>query len=497
MPEILRAVWIAVPAAAVLILIVYGVMLARAMRVHRARSKWMPALSADTERSKRAAEVLSAAVRMKTVSRADPSENDGAEWVKLRDQLRKSFPKVHKTLIREIIGDYSLLYIWKADAAQGEPVLLCGHLDVAPAEDGWEHSPFAGVIDDGYVWGRGTLDCKGSAVAMLEAVETLLARGAKPSRDVYIAFAHDHESGRAGAGAIARRFAEHGLSFYFALDEGGWLTRGTLPIRAPVAQIGVAEKGRMTVKLSASERGGHASSPPPHSAIGLLAEAVARMEYKPCKARLTPAVVAQLKSVCPDLPFNWRFALVNMPFTSGKVIKLCSKDVRLNALVRTTVAVTRALGGSAANVLPQAARAWLDVRLLHGDDGDDMLRYIEDMVSDLDITVERLDCEPPSPVSEHQCEQFALIKSCVHGVFGKVRVIPALVTSSGSVRQYERFCSNVYRFSPFSLTPMDQNRIHGVDEGVRVDSLGTAIAFYRELLLKSSVFIPEETESAD
>jgi carboxypeptidase PM20D1 len=186
-----------------------------------------------------------------------------------------------------------------------------------------------------------------------------------------------------------------------------------------------------------------------------------------------------------------------MPFTSKKVVKLCSSDDKLDALVRTTVAVTQVSGGSALNVLPQKAEAWLDVRLLHGDDDGNMLRYIEDMVSDLGITAEEMECEPPSPVSEYRCEQFALIKSCIQGVFGKVRVVPSLVTSSKSVRQYERFCPNVYRFSPFSLTPLDQNRIHGIDEGVRVDSLGLAVSFYRELLLKSSVSIPHDREETD
>lgn len=492
MPDVIRAVWIAVLALAILATAAYGVMLMRATRARRARPVWAPPLSLDTERAKHAAEALSAAVKLKTVSHEDPLENENAEWVKLRDQLRRNFPKVHKALTREIIGDYSLLFIWKADEPCGKPVLLCGHLDVAPADGEWEHPPFAGVIDDGYVWGRGALDCKNNVIAMLEAVETLLARGAKPSRDIYLAFNHDQESGVSGANALSRWFAERDLSFYMVLDEGGWLTRGTLPIRTPVAQVGVAEKGRMLVKLSVDTRGGHSSSPPAHSAIGILAEAIARMEYKPRRAKLTPVVLDQLKSVCPDLPFRWRFALVNMPFTTGNVIKLCSKDVMLDALVRTTIAVTRVSGGSSANVLPHTAQARLDVRLLHGDDGESVLRFIMDMVQDLGVSVERIECNPPSPVSEHKCEQFSLIKSCVHDVFGKVRVVPALVTSSKSARQYERFCDHIYRFSPFALTPLDQNRIHGVDEGVRVDSLGLAVSFYRELLLKFSAFAIED-----
>jgi carboxypeptidase PM20D1 len=268
------------------------------------------------------------------------------------------------------------------------------------------------------------------------------------------------------------------------LDEGGWLTRGLLPVRMPVAQIGVAEKGRMRVKLSVDSNGGHSALPPAHSAVGLLSEAIARVEYKPHKARLTPVVTTQLKSVLTVMPFRWRYALVNLPLTKRKVLRLCTRDNRLNPLVRSTVAAVRIEGGSSGNMLPVSANAYLDIRLLHGDSGSDMLQFIRDMVSDLGVLAEEIDMIPPSDVSEMKSEQFISIKDCVRGVFGSVRVSPALTTTSTSSRQYERFCPYVYRFSPFSLTPVDQGRLHGRGEGVRADSLGLAISFYKELILR-------------
>lgn len=462
----------------------YGIMLMRAVNSQRSRTAFTPALSSDAEQSNHAANALSSIIKFKTVSHDDPVDNDVSEWVKLRDRLRKDFPKTHKTLAREVVADYSLLYIWKSDEPIGEPLLLCGHLDVVDATGEWEYPPFSGTIDDGYVWGRGALDCKCNIVAMLEAIELLITRGFTPKRDIYLAFSHDHEADTVGALALSRVFAERSLSFYMTLDEGGWLTRGMLPIRIPVAQVGVAEKGRMRVKLTIDTNSGHASAPPSHTAVGLLAEAIARVEYKPQKARLTPVVINQLKSVMNVLPFRWRYALVNLPVTKRDVIRLCTGDTRLNSLVRSTVAAVKIEGGSSGNVLPNSACAFLDIRLLHSDSGSAMLQFIRDMVSNLGVLAEEVDLIPPSEISEHKCEQFAHIKDCVKEVFGSTKISPSLVITSTCSRQYERFCANVYRFSPFSLTPIDQGRLHGRGEGVRVDSLGLAVAFYRELIVK-------------
>jgi carboxypeptidase PM20D1 len=471
--------------AAVLLLTaaaIYGVMLVRAVNSLRSRMVFTPVPSTDTEHAKHAANALASIIKFKTISHDDPNKNEVSEWVKLRDRLRKDFPLLHKSLSREVISDYSLLYIWKAEEATEEPLLLSAHLDVVDVGGEWEHPPFGGVIDDGYVWGRGALDCKCNVVAMLEAVEMLLSQGVELKRDVYLAFSHDQEASTVGAEAISRVFAERDLSFYMILDEGGWLTKGLLPIRMPVAQIGVAEKGHMRVKLSIDTNGGHSALPPPHSAVGLLSEAIARVEYRPHKARLTPVVAAQLKSVLTVMPFRWRYALINLPFTKRDVIKLCTKDNRLNPLVRSTVAAVRIEGGNSGNMLPDTANAYLDIRLLHGDSGNSMLQFIRDMVSDLGVLAEEVDMIPPSDISSSDVEQFAHVKKCVREVFGSVRVSPSLTPTSTGSRQYERFCPCVYRFSPFPLTPVDQGRLHGRGEGVRVDSLGLAISFYKELI---------------
>ncbi len=484
-PQLWTVVWLLVLIVAGVCL-TYAVMSLRASRRRGPRQKQEISLDVDVDSAKRTAESLSAAIRFRTVSNQTVSGIEAVEFVKLRDYLKKRFPRVHRELQREVVADASLLFYWAAPTPQGQPILLLGHLDVVPADGQWEHPPFEGVQSDGYVWGRGALESKNVVISLLEAVEVLLGRGVTLTRDVYIAFTHDHESGQStGAAAMARIFAARNLSFYMVLDQGGWLTRGTLPLRLPVAQIGVAEKGQMTVEATVHTRGGLSATPPQHSALGKLAEAVARIEYKPFPARLTTLVRTQLTHMMTDLPFRWRFALANLPFTTRQLLRLCALDPKLDALVRTTIAVTTATAGSNVNVLPLEARMQMDIRLLQGDNSDDVLRYLQDLVSDLDVTLRMIHATEPSVLAPYEEEPFDILRTCVKDVFGGVNVVPSLISTMSDAVHFERFATHVYRFAPFSLTQLDLQRLHAVDEGVRIDSLGLAVTFYRELLLRT------------
>ena len=241
-----------------------------------------PPIAVNVER---AAEALSAAIRFQTVSNQDPAQFDG-----LRAFLEERFPRVHQTLAHEVVNDHSLLYRWKGQGEE-KPIVLLAHLDVVPveasAQNNWTQPPFSGAITDGFVWGRGTLDDKSSALAILEAVEYLLGAGFEPARTVYIAFGHDEEvSGRRGAQAMAARLHERGVEAEFVLDEGAML-EGLVPgIAAPVAAVGIGEKGYVSVELTSTDSGGHSSVPPPHTAIGTLSAAIEKLERDQMPASL-------------------------------------------------------------------------------------------------------------------------------------------------------------------------------------------------------------------
>lgn len=191
---------------------------------------------------------------------------------------------MHAQLRRETVGVHSLLYTWQGSNPALNPILLVGHLDVVPVEPGtegkWQQDPFGGRIADGLIWGRGAIDNKSAVVGTLEAVEMLVAEGFQPARTIYLAYGHDEEVGGAGgAREIAARLKSRGVTLEMVLDEGGVISDGILPgISGPVALVGIAEKGFVTIELSASGPGGHASLPPRQTAVGILNAAVARLE---------------------------------------------------------------------------------------------------------------------------------------------------------------------------------------------------------------------------
>lgn len=464
-----------------LIMLLLLIALSRVARVGRAHTRPLSGHAADPELSRRAAETLSQLIRFKTVSYG--AENEHAEWAHLRDYLRKRFPYIHEAMERETVGHYSLLFKWPSPNSQGEPLLFCGHLDVVPADEGgWQHPPFAGDVSHNMVWGRGALDCKNVVTCLLECAEELIRQGFTPTRDIYFAFGHDEEVGGAdGAGMLARVFAQRDMRFAMVLDEGGWLNRGVLTLRRPVAEVAVSEKGMMNVRLSAQSVGGHASQPPAHTALGLLSEAICRVEYKPYRARLTPLVTDMLKTLVPYLPYGWRFMIANRWLCKRRLLRRLKRS-DLAPMVHTTMAPTMALAGRAPNVLPSSADATLNIRMLHGDDGEDVLRYLRHLMAGLDVGVEALTRQEASQVSDYKGEIFNKLTASIHKIFGETPVTPSLMPAATDARRYENFSHCVFRFCPFVLGPNERALIHAVDERVSVEGLGLAAAFYKDVI---------------
>src|SRR5919106_1105019 len=171
-------------ATALVLLVGFGVVLTA--RYVSTQSPAEPA--AEVAVAAGAAERLSGAIRIPTISAEDPAAFDAESFRTLHAYLAKAFPLVHSRLLREIVGSHSLLYTWTGTDASADPILLIGHMDVVPIEPGtekqWAHDPFGGSIVDGFIWGRGAIDNKSAVLGTLEAVEMLLAEGFRPSRTV-------------------------------------------------------------------------------------------------------------------------------------------------------------------------------------------------------------------------------------------------------------------------------------------------------------------------
>jgi carboxypeptidase PM20D1 len=164
-------------------------------------------------------------------------------------------------------GESALLFTWQGTDASLAPVLFMGHMDVVPVEAStlgrWKYPPFAGVISEGFVWGRGSMDDKQAVLSLMEAAESLIGQGFQPKRTVYFAFGDDEENDGHGAEALCSLLKSRSVHLGFVLDEGGQITRGTIPgVRGDVALISIAEKGIVSVQMKVSAPGGHSSRPP-------------------------------------------------------------------------------------------------------------------------------------------------------------------------------------------------------------------------------------------
>ena len=436
-------------------------------------------------------ERFAASLRIPTISHQDASQDDPAVFQTFRDHLEQSFPLLHATLKRELVNGRSLVYTWPGRDPQQLGVVLMAHQDVVPVEPGteqnWEQPPFSGAVAGGFVWGRGALDTKGKLIALCEAIEFLIRSGFQPTRTTHLVFGHDEEvGGRAGALQIAKRWEADGTRFEWVLDEGGTIGEGLVPgVAAPVALIGIAEKGYLTLAITAHGEGGHSSMPPPHTSIGILAEAIERVEGHPLPASLSGATRLFLAAIAPQMAYPLRIAVANADLLEPLVLRSLSSSPRSNATIRTTTAVTMVQAGIKENALPASARAIANFRLLPGDTVESVTEFVRKAVDDPRVDVAILEGSSaldPSPVSRVDSLGFELLARTIRATHPDVIVAPNLVLGGTDARYFHAVSDSVYRFGPLRLVPDDLKRAHGTNERLSTADYVDSVRFYIQLL---------------
>lgn len=433
----------------------------------------------------RAAESLAEMVRCKTVSNLDHALEDEAEFEKFRALLRTRYPNLHARCELRRVGRCGLLYRW-AGKLPDAPSVFMAHYDVVPAdESAWSHPPFAGVVEDGILWGRGTLDTKGTLVGVVEAAEALIAQGFVPEHDIYLAFSGEEEIAGPTASDIVDDFTARGLTPALVLDEGGAVVEGVFPgVTRPCALIGTGEKGQLFLDLSLKSKGGHASAPPPHSTVGQLSRAVADIEDHPFPFRLTPPAAGMFDTLGRYSNFGTRLIFANLWLFRPVLDAMCRRSGgELNALVRTTVAVTKARGSDAYNVLPPEAVFGVNGRLLSGDSSDAVIARLRTAAKNPDIVFTKGVCSEASAFSETgDSPAWKKIGSAVRRTWPEAIVSPYLMIAGSDSRHYCRISKNVYRFCPMALTREERATIHGHDERIPVAKIATTVQFYIRLM---------------
>ena len=404
--------------------------------------------------------------------------------------LEQAFPAVHQTLDRQIINTYSLLYKWPGSDPSLKPVVFLAHFDVVPVEPGtedkWKYGAYSGEVAEGYIWGRGALDMKNILMGIMEAAEILAKKGFEPKRTIYLAFGHDEElGGPAGAAKIVENLKAQGVQIAFTLDEGMMiLDKSISPTKQQLAVIALAEKGYVTLELTAKGRGGHSSMPPPTTTLGTLSRAVVALEDNQMPASLSGAAGYFFDTIARDMPFVQKMMFANLWLFEGILLDQLVKNNVTSAMVRSTTAPTIIKGGMKENVLPSQAQALVNFRIIPGDTPEDVIEHARKTINDSEITVTKYEGSGtyPSPVASVDSVSYQIIRNTIHQVFPGIASAPGLMIAGSDTKHYVPISDNNYRFAPITIGSEDVAGIHGINERVQVAGYVKMIPYYVRLM---------------
>ena len=450
--------------------------------------KPQPEISNETVSFDKEASVdaLAQMIRCKTISRWDRELEDNAEFEKLIALLPKLYPHVFDTCEFQQLADRALLFRWPGKKP-GNPSVLMAHYDVVPVnEENWDKPPFEAILEDGVLWGRGTLDTKVTVNGVLFSANHLIAQGYQPEHDVYFAFSGNEEVNGKGAPNVVQYFVDHNLEPAIVVDEGGAVVEGVFPgVKESCAVVGIAEKGMLNAQYRTVSAGGHASAPKPHTPVGVLAAACKKVEEHPFPMHLTRPAAEMFDTLGRHSTLLYRVIFANL-WCFGWILDLLGKKSggEMNALLRTTSAFTQMSGSDAPNVIPPEAKMVANMRLNPADSVDSALNYLKKTVNDPAVEITSISSFEPSRISRTDCEAWKMLESTVAETWPGVIVTPYLMVACSDARHWGRISDKVYRFCPMEMSGEERATIHGNNERIRLSSIYQCVEFYIRLMKK-------------
>ncbi|MFH1880984.1 MAG: M20/M25/M40 family metallo-hydrolase [Bacillota bacterium] len=469
--------WLGIPAAFLLVLVV------RALLFRPRGRQAVPALEVTVDTA-RAVDNFCEMIKCRTISYDDRSLQDEREFEKFRALLDARYPAIAAKCEKHLVGPAGVIYHWKGRGGQ-TPWVLMSHYDVVPVEHSmWSEDPFGALNRDGEIWGRGTIDTKSTLLGVMEAAETLLTQGFEPRNDIYLAFGGDEELRGMSAIAMVEWFEKRGLS-PTVLDEGGAIVDGAFPgVSGSAAVIGTGEKGITNISFTLEGKGGHASTPPPHTPVGVMAKAIAAIENTPFKAAMVPPAADLFNTLGRHAGFGMKLIFANLWCFKPLLFALARrKGGELNAMMRTTCAFTKMEGGTAWNIIPPKVTAGANLRLLNHTP-EQAVKELKTIIGNDQIQVDVVLGTMPSPYSRCDGAGWDTLKEAILQTWPDVIVSPYLMMAASDSRHYARISDRVYRFSPMAMPPETRKTIHGHNERISIETLLKIVAFYARLIRK-------------
>ena len=436
---------------------------------------------AEDERALEYAKLLSEMVKCDTTSH--DGEHNPEKYAQFHKVLERLFPAVHEKLEKTNI-DGNLLFYWKGQSSE-KPLVLMSHQDVVPAEGEWIHPPFSGEIADGKVWGRGTSDTKCSVMGFFAAVEELLKEGFTPPMDVYLSSSCTEEWAGDGCPKLVAELKRRGVKPYLVCDEGGGIITDPIGgINGNFAMVGVFEKGKADIKLTARSNGGHASAPKANSPIARLSAFVQDVEKnKPFRRKMLPEVQSMFEALAPYAGFPLKFVFGNMWLFKPVLLKVMPMlSAQAGAMLQTTIAFTMQSGSDAYNVMPQEATLGANMRFIPHQGMEESLDIVRKLAKKYDLDLDVMHASDPSKSVDIHGAGFRLVEQTIAQTFAGLPVSPYVMTGATDARHYQDICDCVVRFAPVIYGPEQMAGMHGLNENIEYNCLPGCVDFYKNLI---------------
>ena len=345
-----------------------------------------------------------------------------------------------------------------------KPLVLLNHSDVVPVEaEHWQVDPFAGVIKDGYIWGRGALDMKGMGVLELVVLLTLKRHGVPLRRPVAFLAVADEEAGSDyGAEWLDKHHPEL-TDAAFVINEGGYGAQTFLGVDRPLFGVSMAEKSPLWLRLRTTGRPGHGSSPHDDNCLDRIVRALHRIQHWQRPPIMTAPAAESLRAAHAE-------GYLPLDPDRTEPEELATKHGMLRTIMTNTISATGARAGIKHNVIPASAEATIDCRLVPGYSHDQFLSELRRVIDDPKVVIETV-FGSESPATPSDTELHAAIREVCASVMPEAAVLPRVSAGFTDSRTFRRHGVPAYGFVPMLLGPGEMGGQHGNNERVSLKNI--------------------------